>query len=122
MRRDLTAVATFTMLLSALVPTSTAQCSDFRRLLHGRQAFAVHVERVVSGDNRWVVELPTLPVVTPQQSRGRDPAGNLIFCYGENLLVDGNFGSNTAATARRIQAREGLVVDGWHGNNTRDRM
>lgn len=47
---------------------------------------------------------------------------NLNWCYGENLLVDGDFGSITAAALRRAQADEGILVDGWYGNESRDNL
>lgn len=47
---------------------------------------------------------------------------NLNWCYGENLLVDGDFGPLTSAALKRAQAEEGILVDGWYGNEARDNL
>ncbi|WP_200837530.1 peptidoglycan-binding domain-containing protein [Ruania rhizosphaerae] len=36
-------------------------------------------------------------------------------CYGENLVVDGDFGSLTRAAVIRMQQTEGLIADGYYG-------
>lgn len=42
----------------------------------------------------------------------------LNTCYGEGLLIDGDFGPVTSAALSRAQAQEGIIVDGWYGNQT----
>ena len=46
----------------------------------------------------------------------------LNFCYGENLLLDGDFGPLTSQALARAQADEGIIVDGWYGNDSRDHL
>ncbi|MBK8447958.1 MAG: peptidoglycan-binding protein [Micropruina sp.] len=43
-------------------------------------------------------------------------------CYGENLTVDGVFGSKTTAALKRTQTKIGVTSDGIYGVKTHNKM
>jgi len=47
---------------------------------------------------------------------------SMNVCYGEHLVLDGDFGGNTEAALRRTQAKAGTAADGQYGPNTRRAM
>lgn len=81
--------------------------------------------------NHW--NLTTMPATASMSTTCRLAYGNtgdgvealqesLNYCNGENLVVDGIFGSATKAAVVRLQSRSGITVDGIYGPQTLDHM
>ncbi|AWW41756.1 hypothetical protein DN051_38205 [Streptomyces cadmiisoli] len=47
---------------------------------------------------------------------------SLDVCYGESLVIDGQFGDRTRAALVRAQRTEGIGDDGEYGTQTRDHL
>lgn len=46
----------------------------------------------------------------------------LLECYGKNIAIDSDFGSNTARALREVQRQLGIADDGVYGSQTRNAL
>ncbi|MBT1098370.1 peptidoglycan-binding protein [Streptomyces sp. Tu102] len=65
----------------------------------------------------WDSRGTSLCYLSPGDS-GRDVAAlqyTLLMCYGRDIDVDGEFGSQTKAALQYAQRQEGIAADGYYG-------